>query len=246
MLECMKGYEIRTISKRKASKENFGTALNGVISQETLRGEVLKALEGKGKVFGLYSKKEKEFAACYIFEKDKVKSSEVPYQKIKLTKENVWEFIKTGTAEGAENGSEEDEGKEDKDIFIYRLTGQYSIGLPEDVIQIFEKWVIANLKEYIMVEHDDAKFFKVPEAIIWNDTMLRPSRVSIGSSGYISAVPLGIGVGAALGVVLDSPVLGISLGFLWAIVFGMAFTTSGTAKETMPILVEEENNKSNE
>lgn len=255
VLDCMEGYQVREISKRRAEKEYFGNGLEGIVAKEKLREEVLKALRGKGRVFDLYSKKEKKTVACYIFEKQQVKSSEVPYQKIQLTKDNLWEFIKTGRVEeakvsGEDNNSEEYNNaeanyseksysekmetgqEEDKDILVYSLTGQYNIGLPEDTIKIFEKCILAELKEDVIANQMDSAFLgtDTPEAIIWNNATLRPSKVKVGSFGYINALPLGLGTGVALGVALDNIALGICFGFLWAMIFGMAFTKSGTGK----------------
>ncbi len=244
LIDAIKGYQICEIFKRRARKENFGDGLAEIVPRGILQEEVLNVLKGKGRVFGLYSKKDKLLKACYIMERVTVKSSEIPYQKIRINKDNVWEFVKTGTVkeekdEERKSSNEELEGasrqetiqeimEEEKVITVYKLTRQYCNGVEEEVLLNFEKFILEEIKEAIAMNQIDAQFMgnDAPEAIIWKDKALRPSKVKAGSYGYLNAIPLGIGVGAALGIALDNILLGMCLGFLWAVVFGTAFTTS--------------------
>ena len=203
MLGHMKGYEIKSISKRRANKEDFGSSLSQVVAQDTLKEEVLGALETKGKVYGLF--KEKELAAIYIFEKIKTKESEIPYLKLNVNKDNILEFITKGTAdEVSEEEVKEAAPVNDKETNVYRFVGKYSQPTDEKVIEDFEKMIRAELKEMIL--------WGEVTAVIWGEDVLVIKKIKTEGKGFVSAIPLGMGFGLAIGIALKNVGLGIGKG----------------------------------
>ena len=216
MLGHMKGYEIKSISKRRANKEDFGSSLSQVVAQDTLKEEVLGALETKGKVYGLF--KEKELAAIYIFEKIKTKESEIPYLKLNVNKDNILEFITKGTAdEVGEEEVKEAASVNDKETNVYRFVGKYSQPTDEKVIEDFEKMIKAELKEMIL--------WGEVTAVIWGEDVLVIKKIKTEGKGFVSAIPLGMGFGLAIGIALKNVGLGIALGMLWTMAFGTSFSS---------------------
>lgn len=69
MIGYVKGYNISNITEKKANKKDFGAGIDSVVAIEELRENILNVLKDKGKVYGLYKKK--ELVACYIFKKRK-------------------------------------------------------------------------------------------------------------------------------------------------------------------------------
>ncbi len=247
LIGLVKGYQVGEISKRKAGKANFGEGLENVISKEELQREALEALQGKGRVFALYSQKDKLLKACYILERVRMNSGEIPYQRVRIDAENLWEFVTTGTVSdeedkdivggkaaweqeslNLENSEESHNGVEDKEIWVYKLTSSYSECVEDEAIHNFEKAILQELKEAVVSAQIDAAFSgeNLPEAIIWKDKTLRTSKIKAGSYGYVNALPIGLGIGTALGVTLDNIAMGICLGLLWSVVFGVQFTTN--------------------
>jgi len=216
MLGHMKGYEIKSISKRRANKEDFGSSLSQVVAQDTLKKEVHEALETKGKVYGLF--KEKELAAIYIFEKIKTKESEIPYLKLNVNKDNILEFITKGTAdEVSEEEVKEAAPVNDKETNVYRFVGKYSQPTDEKVIEDFEKMIKAELKEMIL--------WGEVTAVIWGEDVLVTKKIKTEGKGFVSAIPLGMGFGLAIGIALKNVGLGIALGMLWTMAFGTSFSS---------------------
>jgi len=204
MFGYIKGHEIKNISKRKALKEDFGS--------EIRREKVLRAIEEKGKVFGLYKKK--ELVACYVFERQKVKESDVPYQRYDLSMDNIWEFVTNKNLEGNVDVSEV--AVSDKEVYMYYLTEQYTKNLAEEIKEQFEKDLLVEFKELLFVEEVGA--------VVWNDRVLTPKMIKVGKKGYISALPLGLSIGMLFGIVFDELAIGLALGLAWAMAFGLLFS----------------------
>ncbi len=204
MFGYIKGHEIKTISKRRALKEDFGS--------EIRREKVLKAIAEKGKAFGLYKKK--ELVACYVFERQKVKESDVPYPRYDLSKDNVWEFVTNKNLEGNVDVSEI--VASDKEVYMYYLTEQYIKNLDEEIKEQFEKDLLVEFKELLFMEEVGA--------VVWNDRILAPKMIKVGKTGYISALPLGFSIGMLFGIVFDELAIGVALGVAWAMAFGLLFS----------------------
>ena len=219
MVGQIEGYQIKTIFKYMAKKQGFGLADGRFMETEELRENVLSALKGSGRVFGIYYKK--ELRACYIFEKVKVREDEIDYPKYDINKENAWDFI-TGRdipeAEECVTVPEPGDGKE-KQVWIYRLTKVYNKTVPDHVMEYFEKAIVKEFKESL--------FFDEVKAVIWNEKILSAKQVKVGADRYVSALPLGISIGMMFGVVFDNIALGLCFGVAWGLIFGMAFTTAG-------------------
>lgn len=243
MLKELEGYQIKTIFKFMAKKEGFGLAECGTAKKEEQQRTVLEALKNGGNVFGIYKKE--ELQACYVFEKTRVAESEIPYPKYDLNKENAWDFIiGHDVPESQEDESEADvfndiakdleemgkmlseleikDEKDDKQVSILRLKEMYNASVPAAVLEQFEKAIITEFKELIVISE--------VKAIIWNEKILVPKKVKVAGSGYINAISLGICIGVGLGIALDNIVLGILLGILWGLAFGSAFTSIGNKK----------------
>jgi len=248
MLGKMKDYQIKTIFKFIAKKEGFGLAESTAVQKEEQQGTVLEALKNGGNVFGIYKKK--ELQACYVFERAKVMENEIPYPKYDLNKENAWDFItghdvqepeapveeseeETGffgelkedldeMIDSVADTDEEEDDQKNKEVTVLRLKEVYNHTVPAEVLEEFEKAILTEFKELILL--DEVK------AIIWNERILVPKKVKVGGLGYINALPLGMMIGVAFGVAIDNIALGISLGMLWGIAFGSLFTTITSAK----------------
>ena len=214
MLGKVKGYQIKTIFKPMAKKDGFGlTETNDMERQEQQR-EVLSVLKDGGHAFGIYKKK--ELMACYVFRKEKVTESEIPYPKYDINKENAWDFV---TGHELKEMVEWEKELSDKQVSIYRLAKVYNKSVPTDVLEEFEKAIITEFKELVML--DEVK------AVIWNDKILTAKRVKVGADRYISAIPLGMSVGLLFGVVFDNIPIGLCFGVAWGLIFGVIFTATG-------------------
>ena len=222
MLGKVKGYQIKTIFKSMAKKEGFGLAETIDMERQEQQREVLSVLKDGGHAFGIYNKK-KELMACYVFRKEKVTESEIPYPKYDINKENAWDFV---TGHELKEMVEWEKELSDKQVSIYRLAKVYNKSVPTDVLEEFEKAIITEFKELVML--DEVK------AVIWNDKILTAKRVKVGADRYISAIPLGMGVGLLFGVVFDNIPIGLCFGVAWGLIFGVIFTATGrNEKEEM-------------
>ncbi|MBR1599752.1 MAG: hypothetical protein IJ661_12690 [Lachnospiraceae bacterium] len=97
MAGFMKGYDIKTISKKKLDKEGFGEGLSEAVAIEQLKAEILEVLENEGFVYGLYKKK--EMVACYMIERHEGEAPEqenvdAPIMKDKKHKNDVLTLTK--------------------------------------------------------------------------------------------------------------------------------------------------------
>lgn len=106
-----------------------------------------------------------------------------------------------------------------KPVAVIRLKAVYNHSVPEDILEEFEKAILKEFKELLML--NDVK------AIFWNEKMLVQKQVKVGTMGYVNALPMGLGVGVAIGVALDNIALGMCLGMLWGLAFGTIFTSAG-------------------
>lgn len=190
MLGKKNGYQMKTIFKFMAKKDGFGLADSEDIEKQEQQETVLSILNGGGRAFGIYKKK--ELMTCYLFEKVKVSEAEIPYPKYDINKESS--------------------------VIVQELREDI-----EKVVEEFEKAMVAELKELIML--DEVK------AVIWNEKILTAKQVKVGADRYVSAIPLGISVGMLFGVILDNIALGICFGVMWGLVFGMIFTATGSKEQ---------------
>ena len=248
MLGKVKDYQIKTIFKFMAKKEGFGLTDSTTAEKEEQQRIILEVLKNGGYAFGIYKKK--ELKACYIFEKTKAIESELPYPKYDLNKENAWDFITGHDVREAEKTVEEAEAetgifselKEDldemidsvvdvdveeeqknKEVTVLRLKEVYNHTVPTEALEEFEKAILTEFKELILL--DEIK------AILWNERILIPKKVKVGSLGYINALPMGMMFGVAVGVAIDNIALGLALGMLWGVAFGSIFTSANIKKE---------------
>lgn len=67
LISSVGGYKTYTLSKRRVEREDFGIALAKLIDVSELKKKVLEVLEGKGRVYGVYSKK--VLVGVYMFER---------------------------------------------------------------------------------------------------------------------------------------------------------------------------------
>lgn len=219
MFGYIKGYDISDISKRKAKKEGFGLSLNSIVSNEVLRNDVLEAIKNGGKVYGLYKKK--EMIACYVFTKEKVDSAEINQPTIDLNKENMSKIIQGKTDEVSTENS--NEVLKDKETTVLKLSGKYILPQHADVTQEFEKTLLAELKEYVVMGEI--------KAVIWEENILVATQIKVGALGTISGIGFGISIGFLFGLIFDNIAIGICLGMLWAMSFGTLFRTINSNTE---------------
>ena len=213
MIGYIKGYEIKTISKHKAKKDNFGVSMGNVVQADILRQCVLDALASGGKVYGIFQKK--EMKACYIFAKEKIAEADFRAPQIDLSLDNAWEFLTRGTT------SEEvkwGDNPSEKKVIIYRLMNQFVTSECEAVIPKFEKAILAELKELML--------WGEIKGAIWNEKVLVNKRVNVGGFGSIGGIPFGLAIGVAFGILFDNLAIGISLGVLWGLAMGTIFTST--------------------
>ena len=131
MAGFMKGYDIKTISKKKLDKDGFGVGLSEAVAIEQLKAEILEVLENEGFVYGLYKKK--EMVACYMFERHE---GEAPKQ------ENV-------------DASIMKDKKHKNDVIT--LTKEYALSGHDRAVIWFDDAVLENLKERITFYGDAAR-----------------------------------------------------------------------------------------
>lgn len=66
-ISTVKQYDTYTINKRRLNREGFGKRLTGNTDVDGLKKEIADVLEKKGRVYGIYEKK--ELVGIYIFER---------------------------------------------------------------------------------------------------------------------------------------------------------------------------------
>ena len=203
MFGYVKGYDIRNISKRKAEKEGFGVGLNSVVATEALQKGVLEVINNGGKVYGLYKKK--EMVACYILTKEKVNNTEINQPVISLNEENISKIIQGKIDEVSTDNS--NEVLKNEEVIIFRLSEKYISPQHANVMQEFEKVLISELKEYIVLSE--------VKAVIWEENMLVATQVKAGALGSVGGLAVGMLFGMIIGISLDNIGLGIALGMLW-------------------------------
>lgn len=150
---------------------------------------VMKTLNNEGKVFAT---REKQDIVCYY----------------------IFDRVQTDRDEIMEEYYEENVTREYPKVYAYKLVEEYWRPDKENLRDIFEKNVKANLKEYIG--------WGMASEVIWKDeTFVLEKEKKKGFN------PAGIGIGMMFGVPfgtsLDNMALGISMGMMWAIVFSMIF-----------------------
>ena len=155
---------------------------------------VMKALNNEGKVFAT---REKQDIVCYY----------------------IFDRVQTDRDEIMEEYYEENVTREYPKEYAYKLVEEYWRPDKENLRDVFEKNVKANLKEYIG--------WGMASEVIWKDeTFVLEKEKKKGFN------PAGIGIGMMFGVSfgtsLDNMALGISMGMMWAIVFSMIFNVDNT------------------
>ena len=134
-----------------------------------------------------------------------------------LENDEILNDIKKDIEEMVDLVIDKKEDSTDKEVTVYRLTDIYNQSVPADVLEEFEKAILAELKELVVM--DEVK------AVIWNEKILTQKKVNAGTLGYVNAIPLGMSIGVMFGVVFDNLALGICLGMLWGVVFGTVFAS---------------------
>ena len=216
MIGYVKGYNISNITKNKANKKGFGVGMDSVVSLEILRTNILDALKDGGKVYGLYKKK--ELVACYIFKKEKTAGSKLTQPAvINLTEDNLLKVVqgKIDEASTEENSNI----LKNEEITVFRFSEKYVSPQHKEVINKFEKAILQELKEHILLGE--------VTAVIWNENILVSTQINVGSLGSINGLAMGIAMGFMFGVVFDNIAIGVSLGLIWALAFGTLFKSTG-------------------
>ena len=67
IISTVKQFNINTMNKRRLNRPGFGERLSDLTDVDELREEIADTLEKKGRVYGIYEKK--ELVGVYIFER---------------------------------------------------------------------------------------------------------------------------------------------------------------------------------
>lgn len=199
----IKGHNIATVSRKKAEKGNFGTAINSVISEKDLQTEILAALADGGQVYALYQKK--EMMACYILTKEMVNLADYR-DKVKEDKQ----------------GNMSDEEKLEEQL-AFVLKKEYMVASSKEVREQFEKAVLEEVKESTV--YQDVKY------IAWKDTLLVPKKLKLGNWEIVGGIGTGIALGMLFGLALGHLGIGIALGVAFGYMFATTFRTLYRTKE---------------
>ena len=116
----VKGYDIITVSKKKAEKITLSEELSEAVDAEELRAKMLGALESGGRVYAL-SRKKKIYACC-IFRK---------------TKKKAEDFMAEDKAEKYK----------DKELDVYELIYEYRPAETDGLSEEVKKNFLADIKE---------------------------------------------------------------------------------------------------
>lgn len=131
MLVYIKGYDVKTISKKMSEKAGFGESLSEVVAPEQLKKEIHEVLDNKGFVYALYKKK--DMVACYLIERRAGEPVEQENVDASITKDK--------------------EHKND----ILALSGEYVLPGHDSGVVKFDEAVIEELKERIYFYGDAAR-----------------------------------------------------------------------------------------
>lgn len=217
MIGYVKGYNISNITEKKANKKDFGAGIDSVVAIEELRENILNVLKDKGKVYGLYKKK--ELVACYIFKKEKTTNSElIKPAVINLTEDNLLKIVQ-GKIDEASTEENSDILK-NEEIAVFRFSEGYVSPQHTAVTEQFEKAILNELKEYILLGE--------VKAVVWGENILVSTQINAGSLGSINGLAIGIAMGFMFGMIFDNLAMGISLGLIWSLAFGTLFKSTET------------------
>lgn len=218
----IKGHNIVAVSRKKAEKGNFGTAINSVISEKDLQTEILAALADGGQVYALYQKK--EMMACYILIKEMVNLSDYAARVEEDKQEEKEQTEDKGQKKEKEQEEKQDEQIEEKEQqMAYVLKNIYTTAIPYDIKEQFEKAVLEEVKESTV--YQDVKY------IAWKDTLLVPKKLKLGNWEIVGGIGTGIALGMLFGIALDNLGIGVALGVAFGYMFATTFRTLYRTKE---------------
>ena len=195
MTKYEKGYGIKVISKGMVKKAAFGEAIKAVTDTTALQEKMQKALDTKGKVYGLYYKK--DLMGYYIFTKETLKKEQIEYS----FKESVF----------ALSNNKKDE------IEVYRLVESYMLPECEGMREGFENDIKTELKEYMVL-------YEV-KAVVWNGEALVLEEKKGSGFGGLGGIGIALLFGITYGMIFDNLALGICLGMMWGVCFGTIFSS---------------------
>ena len=116
----VKGYDIITVSKKKAEKITLSEEFSEAVNSEELRAKMLDALESGGRVYAL--RRKKKIYACCIFRK---------------TKKKAEDFMAKDKAEKYK----------DKELDVYELIYEYRPAETDGLSEEIKKNFLADIKE---------------------------------------------------------------------------------------------------
>ncbi|MBP3326546.1 MAG: hypothetical protein J6L77_09040 [Coprococcus sp.] len=180
MLGYLKGIEIKNFTKRKIEKMNFEEVLDGMVSADILRKQMLAAFDdskNEGRVYAFYKKK--KMVACYII-------CNVPLVNVEKDEKN----------------------KENKVKRNYELRYHYIIEECGHLQEEMEKCVLAELKELAALYDIENiilgdKIYEKKKVKVGNTfvpTFLFAIAIGIGYGILFDNIPLGISIGILFGL----------------------------------------------
>lgn len=195
---------ISTISKKRASKEDFASELGVQCGQTDLAMKAQDAIEHKGRVYGVYQ--QKQLVGIYVFE-----------------------WVKDYFIDNRDNA---DEISELQKMFedgkaAYRMVFQY---LQDEVAQYqkeIEDKIVEDLKE--MVEWGTISGIEWGENLIYRKSMDKKSK---DSKKTVAGYGLGFLCGWVIGwLLMDSISFGLCFGICYASLFGGIILSSSNRKQ---------------
>jgi hypothetical protein len=236
--ESNKKLSICLMNKRKVSGEHFDEALSTLLRDASVENRVIQAanfepsgdavldvLKNKGRVYGIYQKK--ELVALYIYEriddffiKNKSKDSDEK-TKTSFQINDVKRFFNMTD----DDISDFDDWLWGENKAVYRLVSKYFSDAAKAYQSEIEKCIVADLKAQI-------EWGQISGILMGEKLIYRKNLEKNGASDHT----LGSGAGFTIGVIFGWLVFdSISLGFLWGICFaaigGLISTNSATKQE---------------
>lgn len=198
--EQCKGYDIITVSKRKAMKENFLESLSAMVNPDGVKEQVLTVLNNGGRVYGL--KKKKELVALTVFKKEEI---------------DRYEFEELAKQDEELGMSFDKLPKNLKKVAILKFLAEYGVDGHDQAMEWFRKTVKMELKEFII--------WGSYHVIYMNDEIISQNDVVNENSDYNgSGLAIGISIGLLFGILYDNIAMGLSLGLLFGVAFGGVFS----------------------
>lgn len=195
LISTVKEYNTYTMNEKRIAGHGFGDRLKDITDVEKLKDEIAGILAKKGRVYGIYKKK--ELVGVYLFEKVENYFVKDEYAGIKLgNKEFDFEKFWYGSSTEA---------------YVFRK----SICLDE--MKDMEEKIKKDLKSDLI----DQIQFGIVGGVEWEDQLMYRKNVEEKTNGIMGVIG-GFAIGFAMGWIIFHDWMAFGLGFLYSFILGGA------------------------